>query len=785
MEAPRALLLDNDLFFVAKVTETLRHAGYATRTIRRAEDVASTIERERPVVALVDTQARGIDWRAAIATARAAGVPVIAFGAHVDIATQEAARQAGATRVISNAKLASDLIGIVARVAQQSASDAMAHAVRRDTKIHGSNDQEASHPMSAVEQAKPGTNQIEQWRELAQQLRVDSIRGTTTAGSGHPTSSMSGADLMAVLLASYLKYDFQHPENPNNDHLIFSKGHAAPLLYAMYKAAGAISDDELMTLRKEGSRIEGHPVPVLPWVDVATGSLGQGLPIGVGIGLAGKYLDKLPYRIWVLLGDSEMAEGAIWEALELGGYYKLNNLIGILDMNRLGQRGQTMLGWDAPVYAARAQAFGWHTIAIDGHDPEQIARAYDEAMAQENQPTLIVAQTVKGKGFAEIENKDGWHGKALLPDMAERAIAALGGVRGIHVNVTAPQDLQPAPKSPTKPWQAPTYQPGTSAATRQAYGDALRALGAARSDIVAVDGEVSNSTFAEVFAKAFPDRFFEQFIAEEQMVASAVGLSVRGYVPFASTFAAFFARAYDFIRMAAISRANIKLCGSHAGVSIGEDGPSQMGLEDLAALRAVYGSTVLYPCDPNQTAELVRLMADAPGIVYLRTTREKTPVIYQPGEGFPIGGSRVVRQSPSDQVTVVAAGITLHKALKAYDQLKGAGIAIRVIDAYSVKPIDGATLREAARATNGQLVVVEDHWFEGGLGDAVLGAFAGTEATPAGDTLPKVTKLAVQIMPGSATPEQQIELAGISASHIVKTVKEILGKAKAKPAPTA
>jgi len=781
-EASRALLLDNDLFFVAKVTETLHHAGYTTQAVRRTEDFERALQGEHPAVALVNTQARGLDWRTAIAAARAAGVPVIAFGSHVDTATQDAARQAGATRVISNAKLASDLVGIVARIVAQpanepAAGDPVARGVRQAPEASSNSGQEASDLMSTIERAKPSTKQLEQWHELAQQLRVDSIRSTTAAGSGHPTSSMSGADLMAVLLASYFRYDFARPEHPNNDHLIFSKGHVAPLLYAMYKAAGAISDDELLTLRKAGSRIEGHPVPVLPWVDVATGSLGQGLPIGVGIGLAGKYLDKLPYRIWVLLGDSEMAEGSIWEAMELGGYYKLNNLTGILDMNRLGQRGQTMLGWDAPVYAARARAFGWHTIEIDGHNLEQIARAYDEAQQQENQPTLIVAQTIKGKGFAEVENKEGWHGKALPPDMAERAIQGLGGVRTIHVTVQAPQDLQPAPRPAAKPWQAPTYQVGTSVATRQAYGDALKALGAARPEVVAVDGEVSNSTFAEVFAKAFPDRFFEQFIAENQMIASAVGLSVRGYIPFASTFAAFMTRAYDFIRMAAISRADIRLCGSHAGVSIGEDGPSQMGLEDLAALRAVFGSTVLYPCDPNQTAELVRLMADAPGIVYLRTTREKTPVLYQPGEGFPIGGSRLVRQSPSDQVTVVAAGITLHEALKAYEQLKADGIAIRVIDTYSVKPIDVATLHEAARATNGQIVVVEDHWFEGGLGDAVLDAFAGTEATPAGEPLPQVTKLAVHAMPDSATPDQELEEAGISAAHIVRTVKAIVGKA--------
>jgi transketolase len=632
--------------------------------------------------------------------------------------------------------------------------------------------------MSAVNPATPGqVNQAtrEQWHELAQQLRVDSIRCTTAAGSGHPTSSMSAADLLAVLLGGYLRYDFANPKTPNNDHLIFSKGHASPLVYSVFKAAGAISDAELLTLRKRGSRLEGHPTPILPWVDVATGSLGQGLPIGVGVGLAGKYLDKLPYRVWVVLGDSEMAEGSIWEALELGGHYALNNLIGILDMNRLGQRGETMLGWNGDAYAARAKAFGWHAIEIDGHNLDEIARAYDEATRQTDAPTLIIARTIKGKGFSEIENKDGWHGKALPPDMADRAIKELGGVRNIVTQVHKPENLQPAERPAPQPVQLPTYEKGSSAATRSAYGDALKALGAARSDIVAVDGEVSNSTYAETFAKAYPDRFFEQYIAEQQMVAAAVGLQVRGYVPFASTFAAFFTRAYDFIRMAAVSQANIRLVGSHAGVSIGEDGPSQMALEDLAMMRAVFGSVVLYPCDANQAARLVEAMADQKGISFLRTTREKTPVIYGPDEQFPIGGSRVVRESAEDRVTVVGAGVTLHEALKAADQLKSEGIAVRVIDAYSVKPIDAKTLHAAAQATGGRIVVVEDHWFEGGLGDAVLDAFAGTEQQAPGSALPRVLKLAVHAMPGSATPEQELEDAGISASHIVAAVKSLLG----------
>src|SRR6266481_6048193 len=509
------------------------------------------------------------------------------------------------------------------------------------------------------------TPQVQQWTHLAQQLRVDSIRATTAAGSGHPTSSMSAADLMAVLLTGYLHYDFDNPQNPNNDHLIFSKGHASPLLYAMYKAAGAISDDELMTLRKFGSRLEGHPTPALPWVDVATGSLGQGLPIGVGIALAGKYLDKLPYHIFVLLGDSEMAEGSQWEAFDHASHYKLDNLVAIIDVNRLGQRGETELGWNTTAYALRAEAFGWNAIVIDGHNYEEINQAYAKAVQPNGSPTAIIARTIKGKGVSFLENVNGWHGKALNKQQEEQALKELNPRRSQVFPVHKPENLQPAPVGEEKPLELPKYDGKEAVATRKAYGDALVALGAANPRVVALDGEVSNSTYAEEFAKAFPDRFFEMYIAEQQMVAAAVGMSVRHKIPFASTFAAFFSRAYDFIRMAAISRANIRLCGSHAGVSIGQDGPSQMALEDLAMMRAVFGSTVLYPCDANETAQLVAQMADHDGIVYLRTTREKTPVIYSPDEEFVVGGSKVPRQSDKDEVTVVAAGITLHEALKA------------------------------------------------------------------------------------------------------------------------
>ena len=608
--------------------------------------------------------------------------------------------------------------------------------------------------------------QVQQWTNLAQQLRVDSIRCTTAAGSGHPTSSMSAADLMAVLLTSYLHYDFDNPKNPNNDHLIFSKGHASPLLYSLYKAAGAISDEELMTLRKFGSRLEGHPAPVLPWVDVATGSLGQGFPIGVGIALAGKYLDKLPYHIWVLLGDSEMAEGSIWEAFDHASFYKLDNLVGILDCNRLGQRGETMHGWDTALYAARAEAFGWKAIVIDGHNYDEINQAYAQAIQANGSPTLIVAKTIKGKGVSFLENKNGWHGKALNKEQEEQALKEIPHVRSMIFPVQKPENRQPAPEPAKQELQLPSYDGKEAVATRKAYGDALQALGTANPDVVGLDGEVSNSTYAEEFAKAYPDRYFEQYIAEQQMVAAAVGMSVRQKIPFASTFAAFFTRAYDFIRMAAVSRANIRLCGSHAGVSIGEDGPSQMALEDLAMMRAVFGSTVLYPCDANQTAKLVAEMANHDGIVYMRTTREKTPVIYGPDEEFTVGGSKVVRQSNGDQVTIVAAGITLHEALEAYDELQSEGITIRVIDAYSVKPMDEETILAAAQEVGNKFVVVEDHWPEGGLGDALLDVFTHQDGP-----LPQVVKLAVQSMPGSGTPAELMEEAGISAHHIVEAVK--------------
>jgi transketolase len=605
--------------------------------------------------------------------------------------------------------------------------------------------------------------------EVAQQIRVDGIRCSTKAGSGHPTSSMSAADLVTVLAARHLRYDFSRPKLPDNDHLIFSKGHASPLLYALYKAAGAITDEELMTYRTHSSRLQGHPTPIIPWVDVATGSLGQGIAIAVGVALAGKYLDRLPFHVWVLCGDSELAEGSVWEALDKAGHYGLSNLTAIFDVNRLGQRGPTEYEWDLDVYRRRVEAFGCRPMVIDGHDLHEIDEALTSARAGGDRPGVVIARTIKGKGFKEIENKDGWHGKALPPDLAEKAIAELGGIRDLRIQVRPPEGAGSASSSAgDEPVILPTYATADKVATRKAYGDTLRALGA-RHDVVALDGEVSNSTHADEFKAAYPDRFFEMFIAEQQMVASAVGLSVRGYVPFASTFAAFFSRAYDFIRMAGVSEVSIRLSGSHAGCEIGADGPSQMALEDIAALRAVHTSTVLYPSDPVSTAKLVAQMADLRGISYIRTTRGAYPVLYQNGEEFPIGGSKVLRRSDEDAVTLIGAGVTLHACLDASDRLANSGVRCRVIDCYSVKPIDAATLRESSSATRGRLVVVEDHYPQGGLGAAVMEALA-LEPAP-----PRITHLAVRSLPGSGTPQELMAAAGIDADAIVAAVTEIIG----------
>jgi len=605
-------------------------------------------------------------------------------------------------------------------------------------------------------------------RELARQLRADSIRCSTAAGSGHPTSSLSAADLIAVLLAGHLRYDWSTPKAPANDHLIFSKGHASPLYYAMLRAAGAIDDAELATFRKLGSRLEGHPTPVLPWTDVATGSLGQGLPIAVGLALAAKRPLGAPFHVWTLTGDSELAEGSIWEGLDHAGHEGLSNFTAIFDINRLGQRGPTELEWNVDAYAARVRAFGCDPIVIDGHDVVAIDLALGRARRAER-PTVIVAKTVKGKGVSFLEDKEGWHGKALDADQARQALAELGAVPSRTFPTSGPDPWTPRAVPPARKPDLATYT--EPLATRKAYGEALAALGAARADVVVLDAEVSNSTHAEDFKKTAPDRFFEMYIAEQQMIAAAVGMQALGLVPFASTFAAFMTRAYDFIRMAAISHANIRLSGSHAGVSIGEDGPSQMALEDLAMMRAVFGSTVLYPCDANQTARLVALMADRPGVSYIRTTREKTPILYSDRlDDFRIGGSRIVRGGGADDaVAVIAAGITVHEAVKAADQLKDE-VKVRVIDLYSVKPIDRDAIVDAVRTTGGSLIVVEDHWPEGGIGDAVLAALAEAGES---DRLAHFVHLAPHQMPGSGRPAELLAVAGIDAAHIAAAVKDL------------
>jgi transketolase len=602
----------------------------------------------------------------------------------------------------------------------------------------------------------------QEWNDLAAQLAVDSIRSSTAAGSGHPTSSMSAAHLAAVLFADHLRFDVDDPKNAANDRFVLSKGHASPLLYSVFKAIGAISDQDLLSFRTFGSPEQGHPAPVegMPWVDVATGSLGQGLSIGLGMALAMR-MDDLPGRTWVLMGDSEVIEGSVWEAMANASHHQVRNLIAILDMNRLGQRGPTMLEWEGEAYVRRAEAFGWRATLVDGHDVEAIDRAYREA-SDGASPTFIVARTEKGHGVSFLANAEGWHGKALDDEQAKRAIEELGGERSMVVTPLKPESVERR-RTGTESVTLPVYE--KDIATRKAYGEALAAL-AADPDVVVLDGEVSNSTHTEDFQKVAPDRFLEMFIGEQNMLGAAVGLQVLGKKPFAATFGAFVTRAYDFIRMAAVSRANLKLCGSHAGVSIGEDGPSQMALEDLAMMRAVHGSTVLYPSDGNSAAKLVAEMAGTAGISYLRTTREKTGVLYGPDEAFPVGGSKVLRSSADDRATIVGAGVTVFEALKAAEALSGEGISARVVDVYSVKPIDGVTLRAALEET-GLIVVVEDHWVEGGLGDAVLSALADGGAGLSG----KVVKLGVAGLPGSGTPEELRDWAGISAPKIADAVR--------------
>ncbi|MFF4407830.1 transketolase [Streptomyces sp. NPDC001404] len=602
--------------------------------------------------------------------------------------------------------------------------------------------------------------------ELAQQLRVDSVRASTSAGSGHPTSSLSAADLMAVLMTRHLRYDWDDPGNPANDHLVFSKGHASPLLYAMFRAAGVVGEDELVdTYRRFGARLQGHPTPVLPWVDVATGSLGQGIAYAVGIALAGRDLEAQPYRVWTLCGDSEMAEGSVWEAVDKAGRHRLANFTAVVDVNRLGQCGPTELGWDIAAYARRVEAFDCRAITVDGHDLEAVDRALTTA-SDGQAPTVVVARTVKGQGVTEVADHEGWHGKPLPPELAERAVAELGGVRNLLARGPRPPAGTRVQRQPAGPVELPRYEVGEAVATRSAFGKALAALGA-RPDVVVLDAEVGNSTHTEDFKKACPERYVQTYIAEQQMIATAVGMAARGYRTYAATFAAFLTRAHDFIRMAAVSQATVALCGSHCGVEIGADGPSQMGLEDLAMMRAVHGSTVLYPADATSATALTAAMADLPGISYLRTTRGAYPVLYAPDETFPVGGSKTPRRSDRDTVTLVGAGVTLHECLAAADRLADEGIRARVVDLYSVKPLDGETLARSARET-GALVVAEDHHPEGGIGEAVQSALTAQRLAPA------LTHLAVTVLPGSGTTAELLDEAGISRAHITRAARELV-----------
>ena len=605
-------------------------------------------------------------------------------------------------------------------------------------------------------------------KQKATNLRIHSIISTSEAGSGHPTTCLSAADIVSALFFHAMRYDTADAQNPNNDRFILSKGHAAPLLYAAYAEAGIIPTEKLRTLRQIDSILEGHPTPRFEWTEVATGSLGQGLSLGLGMALNGKYLDASDYRVYVLLGDGETAEGGVWEAAALASHYKLNNLIGIVDVNALGQSQRTMYAFDIDTYCQRFEAFGWQTIGIDGHDLDEILPALDQAKASTEKPTMIVAKTFKGKGVSFLENADNWHGKALAQgEELDKALAELGPLQlNLSTQIESPSAIVVnGDRSIGTECEPPDYPPDEEMATRSGYGVGLAKLGSVNPSVVALDGDTKNSTYAEQFMELHPNRYFEMFIAEQNLVGAGIGLAKRGKIPFVSTFAAFLSRAYDQIRMSAISQANIKYAGSHCGVSIGEDGPSQMGLEDIAMFRAIPGAAVLYPSDAVAAERLVAEAAAHEGIVYLRTSRPKTALLYDAAESFPIGGCKVIRKSGEDKVTVVAAGVALHEALKAHEVLAQDGIAIRVIDLYSIKPIDAEALQTAASETNNTLITVEDHYPEGGLGDAVLDAVA-TQGV-------YVHKLAVTGMPRSGKPEELLEYHGISANAIVQKVKEL------------
>lgn len=610
-------------------------------------------------------------------------------------------------------------------------------------------------------------NNLEQ---LAKLVRYHILTSTTVAGSGHPTSSLSATDVMVGLLfGGHFRFDLDHPENPGNDRLIFSKGHASPLFYALYAAAGKISGEEMLTLRKMGSRLEGHPTRKFPYTEVPTGSLGQGLSVGAGMALNAR-LDSLPYRTFVLLGDSEMAEGSVWEAMQLAAHYKLDNLIGIIDLNRLGQRGETMVGHNAEDFRKKCEAFGWETAVIDGHDQADIQKVFASLLNSFNQkPKMIVARTIKGKGVSFLEDRDNWHGKALKKEELDKALAELGEVdTNLVGQVAKAESLAPVSGVGLNEIKLTPYPKDAAVATRKAYGNALVNLAASAPGLVVLDAETSNSTYAELVKKQYPEKFVECFIAEQNMVGMALGFSRRGKLPFVSTFAAFLSRAFDQIRMAALAEANIKFCGSHAGVSIGEDGSSQMGLEEIAMFRSLPGSVVLYPSDAVSTEKLVWAAARHQGMVYVQTTRKETPLLYASNEEFVIGGSKTLRSSPKDKVTVIGAGITLHEALSAYEELQKENFYIRVIDLYSVKPLDLETLKKAAAET-GAILTVEDNHHEGGLAEAVLYALNALLGLNV-----KFRVLSVNQIPHSGKPDELLAYEKINRAAIVQEAKGLV-----------
>ncbi|HTZ73766.1 MAG TPA: transketolase [Candidatus Aquilonibacter sp.] len=622
--------------------------------------------------------------------------------------------------------------------------------------------------MSATTAAAPSASTIESIKEKAKRLSILSMMSTTAAGSGHPTSCMSAAELVAGTFFYAMKFDPKNPNSPDGDRFVLSKGHAAPVLYAALAEAGVFPESRVMTLREFSSELEGHPTPRIPGVDAATGSLGQGLSVGSGLAI-GARMDKSPTRVYVLMGDGEMAEGQVWEAAAFAGHYKIDNLTAIADVNALGQSEPTMYQHDMEIYRKKFESEGWATQVIDGHDVAAVLKALDWAKSTKGQPQAILARTIKGHGVSFLAGKEHWHGKPIPKDQLAAAIKEIGAPIELPPDPGRSYARTSLPTPPAFPEPAPPdYDLSKPVATREAYGFALKRLGAVNPHIVAISGDVKNSTFSEIFGDAYPDHFYQGYIAEQNLVSAGVGLAARGKVPFLDTFACFLSRAYDQVRMAAISRANINLCGSHCGVSIGEDGPSQMALEDIAAFRAVHSSAVFYPSDAISTERLTQAMARRPGINYLRTSRPKSPILYSRDEKFPVPGFKVVRQSAQDKVTVVGAGITLHEALKAADQLKAEGIAVRVIDLYCVKPIHGEAIAEQVAATGGRLITVEDHWPEGGIGEAVLSALAGAGTAPA-----KFKLIAVRDMPHSGKPDELVDAFGLSAKHIAEAVRSI------------